>query len=125
MKDKKEEQPLKPKSSALPIEVDDINSVEEAGDRIAEKLSISVPTQPLLRPTGLSRYFGKNVRLLLRDGNVMKGFLQGRQWYILNMLNIEETGKGERLTAAWCGVEEDSVSRIYPANVKIEQISKP
>ncbi len=123
MKDEKQE-PLKPKSSAPPVEADDFSYAEDSQDRIAEKLALSVPTQPLLRATGLSRYFGQKVMLLLRDGNTMKGFLQGRQWYILHMLNIEETGNGERLTADWCGVEEDSVSRIYPANVKIEKISR-
>lgn len=55
----------------------------------------------------------------------MSGFLQGRQWDYLHMLNIEETGKEDRLTADWCGVEADSVSRIYPGNVKVEKISKP
>lgn len=124
MKNKKEE-PLKPKASAPPLEVDDFSSAEDSQDRITEKLSISVPTQPLLRPSGLGRYFNKNVHILLRDGNIMDGFLQSRQWDYLHLLNIVETGKDEKLTADWCGVGVDGVSRIYPANAKVEKISKP
>ena len=100
-------------------------SAPSGQERIAEKLSISVPTQPLLRPTGLGPYFGKQVRLLLKDGNVIKGFLQGRRWNYLNVLNIEETGKDEKLTADWCGVGVDGVARVYPGNAKVEKISKP
>ena len=113
-----ERKEIKPKSKPDPV---DMTPPEQ--ERIAEKLSISVPTQPLLRPTGLSRYFHQKVRLLFRDGNVMSGILQGRQFDYLNMLNVVETGKGEKLTADWCGVGLNSVSRIYPGNVKVEKIN--
>jgi hypothetical protein len=83
-----------------------------------------VPTQPLLRPTGLSRYFNQRVKILFRDGNTTDGFLQGRSWDYLHLLNFVETGKDEKLTGSWCGVALDSVSRIYPGDVRVERISK-
>jgi hypothetical protein len=116
----KDDKKIKPKNR---LRQEEIQSGKQ--ERIAEKLSISVPTQPLLRPTGLGRYFNRNVRVLFRDGNVMTGFLQGRQWDYLHLLKVVETGKDEKLTADWCGVALDSVSRIYPGNVKVEKISKP
>jgi len=117
---------IKPKSPQPIPEVEELISFEDQQeqDRVAEKLSISVPTQPLLRPTGLGRYFNKNVRVLLRDGNTTEGFLQGRSWDYLHMLNFVETGKDEKLTGSWCGIALDSVSRIYPGDVKVEKIPK-
>jgi hypothetical protein len=125
MKDEKKEQPIKPKTSVPPVDIMDTFSDAEAGDRIEEKLSISVPTQPLLKPTGLGRYFNQRVRVLCKDGNVMKGFLQGRRFDYLHFLNIEETGGDEKTTADWCGVKIDGISRIYPGNAKVEKISTP
>ena len=116
---------IKPKASEAIPQAEELDSFEDQQERVTEKLSISVPTQPLLRPTGLGRYFNRNVRVLLRDGNTMSGFLQGRSWDYLHMLNFVETGKDERLTGSWCGVALDSVSRIYPGDVKVEKIPKP
>jgi hypothetical protein len=124
MKDKKKEQPLKPKTSVTPISEEDISLLEDAWDRIAEKLSISVPVQPLLRPTGLLSYIGQRVRLLLKDGSVIVGFLQKRLWNYIHLLNIEETGKDFKLTADWCDVELGNIARVYPANAKAEQSSR-
>jgi hypothetical protein len=121
MKDKKEE-PLKPKSSLPPGDEED--ATEDAGDRIAEKLSISVPTQPLLRPTGLGAFFAKRVRLLLKDGSTVIGFLQKRLFDFLHLLNIVEIGKDYKLTADWCAIDLDSIARIYPADARVEQVSK-
>ncbi len=122
---------IRPKAAEpVPVEpiseVEDLNSFEDQNEqeRVTEGLSISVPTQPLLRPTGLGKYFNKNVRVLFRDGNTTAGFLQGRSWDYLHILNFVETGKDERLTGSWCGVAVDSVSRIYPGDVKVERISK-
>ncbi|MGO9378497.1 MAG: hypothetical protein ACLP29_08075 [Dissulfurispiraceae bacterium] len=121
MKDKKDE-PIKPKLSLPPVGGEDTDSVEEAGDRITEKLSIAVPTQPLLRPTGLMTNIGQRVRLLLRDGTVVVGFLQKRQWNYVHLLNVEEIGRDFKLTAGWCDVEIGSIARVYPATAKVEQI---
>ena len=117
---------IKPRAAETLPEVMQLDSFEDQQEqeRVAEKLSISVPTQPLLRPTGLGRYFNKNVRVLLRDGNTTEGFLRGRSWDYLHMLNFVETRKDEKLTGSWCGVALDSVSRIYPGNVKVEKIPK-
>jgi hypothetical protein len=93
-------------------------------ERITEKLSISVPTQPLLRPTGLMTYMGQRVRLLLRDGSVIVGFLQKRLWNYVHLLNIEETGRDFRLTADWCDVDLGTIARVYPATAKVEQIQR-
>jgi hypothetical protein len=117
---------IKPKAIKI-SEVDELNFLEDEKEqeKIAEGLSIGVPTQPLLRPTGLGRYFGKNVRVLLRDANVMEGFLKGRSWDYLHMLNFVETGKDQRIAGSWCGIALDSVSRVYPSDVQVEKISKP
>ncbi|MGA2227656.1 MAG: hypothetical protein ABSH41_24745, partial [Syntrophobacteraceae bacterium] len=92
--------------------------------RITEKLSISVPVQPLLRPTGLGSFFGKCVRLLLRDGSVVTGFLQKRLFNYIHLLNIVEIGAGYKLTANWCAIDLGSIARVYPADAKVEQVSK-
>jgi hypothetical protein len=118
----KEQEPLKPKSSAPPVEVDDLSSIEDSQERIAEKLSISVPTQPLIRPTGLGTFFGKQVRLLLRDGSVINGLLQKRLFDYLYLLNIVEVGKDYKLSANSCAVDLASVARVYPGNTKVEKI---
>lgn len=117
---------IKPKSAEPVPEMEELDAFEDRNkrDKIAEKLSISVPVQPLQRPTGLSRYIGKNVRILYRDGNVTTGFLQGRSWDYLHILNFTETGKGEKLTGSWCGVSLNSISRVYPADVKVEKVSE-
>ncbi len=124
MKDNKKDQPMKPKTSATSVDVEDISPVEESQDRIAEKLSISVPTQPLLRPTGLGAFFGKRVRLQLRDGSVVTGFLQKRLFNYLHLLNVEEIGAGYKLTADWCAIDLGSIARVYPGNAKVELVSK-
>ncbi|MGA3117994.1 MAG: hypothetical protein ABSF90_26620 [Syntrophobacteraceae bacterium] len=125
MKDKKEE-PLKPKASAPQVVEEDISLLEDTGcDRITEKLSIGVPTQPLLRPTGLNAFYGKQVRLLLRDGSIITGFLQKRLFDFVYLLNIVEIGTGYKLTADWCAIDLSSIARAYPANAKVEKISKP
>ncbi len=124
MKDKKDE-PLKPKTSATPVDVEDISPVEEPQERIAEKLSISVPVQPLLRPTGLGTFFGKWVRILLRDGSIVTGFLQKRMFNYVHLLNIVEIGGGYKLTAGWCAIDLGSIARVYPADAKVEEIVKP
>ncbi len=93
-------------------------------ERVTEKLSIGVPTQPLLRPTGLTTYLGQRVRLLLRDGSVIIGFLQKRLWNYVHLLNVEETGKDFKLTADWCDVELGTIARVYPATAKVEQVQR-
>jgi hypothetical protein len=93
-------------------------------ERISEKLSISVPTQPLLRPTGILAYMGQRVRLLLRDGTIIVGFLQKRLWNYVHLLNVEEITREERLTWDWCDVELGSIARIYPATAKVEQVQR-
>ena len=118
MKDDKRKE-LKPKN--IP-ELDQTTSPEQ--ERVTEKLSISVPTQPLQRPTGVLAYAGQRVRLLLRDGSVIVGFLQKRLWNYIHLLNIEETARDSKLTADWCDVELGTIARVYPATAKVEQISK-
>lgn len=93
-------------------------------ERISEKLSISVPTQPLLRPTGILAYMGQRVRLLLRDGTIIVGFLQKRLWNYVHLLNVEEITRQERLTWDWCDVELGSIARVYPATAKVEQVQR-
>ncbi len=124
MKDKKDE-PLKPKASVPPVDVEDISLLENKGDRIAEGLSISVPTQPLLRPTGLGPFFGKWVRILLRDGSIVTGFLQKRLFNFIHLLNITEIGASYKLTSDCCAIDLGSVARVYPANAKVEEFVKP
>jgi len=118
---------IKPKTAEPIPEMEELNSFESEQEhrRIAEKLSISVPTQPLQRPTGIMNYFGQRVRLLLRDGSVIIGFLQKRLWNYVHLLNIEETGKDFRLTADWCDVELGTIARVYPATAQAEPISRP
>lgn len=116
--DKRKE--LKPKNK--PVQDETTSSHQE---RIAEGLSIGVPTQPLQRPTGVMNYFGQRVRLLLRDGSVIVGFLQKRLWNYVHLLNIEETGRDYKLTADWCDIEIGTIARVYPATTTVEQISKP
>lgn len=125
MKDKKKEQPIKPKASVPPVSAENTTLFEDKGDQIAEKLSIAVPTQPLLRPTALLSYVGQRVRLLLRDGSVIVGFLQKRLWNHVHLVNIEETGRDFTLTADWCDVEISNIARVYPATAKVEPISRP
>ena len=115
---------IKPKVAIHRVEAKYSGPDKVAGDRIAEKLSISVPVQPLLRPTGLGAFFSKRVRLLLKDGSIVTGFLQKRLFDFLHLLNIVEIGASYKLTADWCAIDIDSVSRIYPANAQVEQISK-
>ena len=94
-------------------------------ERVTEKLSMSVPTQPLLRPTGLTAYIGKRVRLLLRDGNVVVGTVQNRVFNYLHLVNVEETGKDDfKLTADWCDVDLGTIARVYPATARVESVSK-
>jgi hypothetical protein len=103
------------------------NEQEHEQDRISEKLSYSVPMAPL-RPgpdPALSGYIGKFVRLQLRDGRVIIGDLVQPQWDLLRLENVEEIGKGYKLTAAWCAIRDDSVAGIYPGNATVEEISKP
>ena len=119
--DKRKE--LKPRnSSTTPDQVETSPSKQE---RIAEALSIAVPTQPLLRATGLTTYLGQRVRILLRDGSVVIGFLQKRLWNYVHLLNVEETGRDFKLTADWCDVDLGTIARVYPATAKVEQIQRP
>src|SRR5208283_3077698 len=103
---------------------DQVETTLSKQERIAEKLSISVPVQPLLRPTGLLAYIGQRVRLLLRDGTVVIGFLQKRQWNYVHLLNVEEITREERLTWDWCDVELSSIARVYPATAKVQQVQR-
>jgi len=111
---------LKPKGKPTQDETDNPGQ-----ERITEKLSISVPTQPLQRPTGVLSYIGQRVRLLLRDGTVIIGFLQKRRWNYAHLLNVEETGRDFKLTADWCDVELGTIARVYPATAQVVQNSKP
>ena len=105
-------------------EIDLLSQDDQEQQRIAEGISIGVPTQPLLRPTGIMNYFGQRVRLFLRDGTVIIGFLQKRLWNYIHLLNIEETGRDFKLTADWCDIEIGTIARVYPASAKVEQISR-
>lgn len=98
---------------------------EQRQERVTEKLSISVPVQPLQRPTGVMAYAGQRVRLLLRDGTVVIGFLQKRIWNYAHLLNVEETGKDFKVTADWCDVDLGTIARIYPATAQAGPISRP
>jgi hypothetical protein len=123
MKDSKRKE-IKPRThSATQDSVE--NDVEYAGqERVAEKLSISVPSQPLQRPTGIMNYFGQRVRLLLRDGSVVVGVLQKRLWNYVHLVDVEESGRGFTLRADWCDVELSTIARVYPATAKVEVVSK-
>jgi hypothetical protein len=118
MKDDKRKE-IKPKNK-LTLEENALSEQE----RITEKLSISVPTQPLLRPTGLMTNIGQRVRLLLRDGTVVIGFLQKRLWNYVHLLNVEEIGRDFKLTADWCDIDIGSIVRVYPATAKVEQVQR-
>ena len=121
MKDDRRKE-LEPKNnSTTPDQVEISPSKQE---RIAEGLSIGVPTQPLLRPTGVLTYIGQRVRLLLRDGTVIVGFLQKRLWNYVHLLNVEETGRDFKVTADWCDVDLGTIARVYPAIARVEQISR-
>jgi len=115
---------MKPKTSVPPVEEEDVSLLEDTGDRVVEKLSLSVPTQPLLRPTGLGTFFGKWVRILLKDGSIVTGFLQKRLFDFVYLLTIVEIGAGYKLTADWCAIELGSIARAYPADAKVEQVPK-
>ena len=114
---------IKPRSGGQNSEVEGLDSFEEL-DRISEKLSVSVPVQPLQRPTGILAYTGQRVRLLLRDGSVVVGFLQKRLWNYVHLLNVEETGRDYKLTSDWCDIEIGTISRVYPASARVEPIQK-
>lgn len=105
-------------------EVDSASLDQPEQERVTEKLSISVPVQPLQRPTGVMAYAGQRVRLLLRDGTVVIGFLQKRIWNYAHLLNVEETGKDFKITADWCDVDLGTIARIYPATAQAGPISK-
>ncbi|MGO9018136.1 MAG: hypothetical protein ACLQVJ_07260 [Syntrophobacteraceae bacterium] len=125
MKDKKEE-PLKPKTSLPPVEVDDFSTGEDSQERINEKLSISVPPARVPRPNpALAVYVGQRVRLKLKDGSVINGILRGTQWEFLRLDGIEEVEKDCKTTADWELVLADTVAKVYPANAKVKKISKP
>jgi hypothetical protein len=122
MKDIKRQE-IKPRNSSSTLDPTEINPSEQ--ERVAEKLSISVPSQPLQRPTGIMNYFGQRVRLLLRDGSVIVGVLQKRLWNYVHMIDVEESGQGFTLTADWCDIELSTIARVYPATAKVEVVSKP
>jgi hypothetical protein len=115
---------IRPKNCATTL--DQIESsagfVEE--DRITEKLSIGMPTQSRLHPPSLTSYAGQRIRLLLRDGSVIIGLMQKRLWNYAHLSNVEEIGKDYRLAADWCDIELGTIARVYPANAKVEKISK-
>ncbi len=113
---------IKLKNSLENSKLDEIAPLRQ--ERVTEKLSISVPTQPLLRPTGLMTNIGQRVRLLLRDGTVVVGFLQKRLWNYVHLLNVEETGRDFKLTADWCDIDSGSIARVYPATARVEPVSK-
>ncbi len=117
-----ERKEMRPRNNSRISDQTQINPTEQ--ERVTEKLSISVPTQPLLRPSGIMNYLGQRVRLMLRDGTVVVGLLQRRLWNFVHLVNIEETGKDFRLTADWCDIDLGSIARVYPATAKAEQISR-
>lgn len=98
---------------------------EKGQERVTEKLSIPIPVQPLQRPTGVLAYVGQRVRLLLRDGTIVVGFLQKRNFNFIHLLNVEETGRDFKLTADWVDIELGTIARVYPATAQAEQISRP
>lgn len=116
--------PIKPKSFEQAYELENLDFVEER-ERIAEKLSISVPVQPLQRPTGVMSYVGQRVRLLLRDGTVVLGFLQKRIFNFIHLLNIEETGKDFKVIADWIDIEIGTIARVYPATAQAVPLTRP
>jgi hypothetical protein len=95
-----------------------------AEEPIAEKLSIGMPAQPRLHPPSLTSYVGQRIRLLLRDSSVIVGLMQKRLWNYAHLSNVEEIGKDYRLMADWCDVELGTIARVYPADAKVEKISK-
>jgi hypothetical protein len=124
MKDSKRKE-IKPRNSSTTQDSLENYAGSAGQKKVAEKLSISVPSQPLQRPTGIMNYFGQRVRLLLRDGTVVVGLLQKRLWNYVHLLNVEETGKDYKLTSDWCDIELSTIARVYPATAKVEVISKP
>ncbi len=91
-------------------------------DRIREKLSMPSAISHVPKPNpALGNYRGHRVRLLLRDGVVLKGTPQRTEWDFLRLANIEETGDGYELTADWISIKSDTIARIYPANAKIQK----
>jgi hypothetical protein len=122
MKDNRRKE-IKPRTHSATTESPEINP--SAQERVAEKLSISVPSQPLQRPTGITAYIGQRVRLLLRDGSVIVGVLQKRLWNYVHMVDVEETGRGFTLSADWCDVELSTIARVYPATARVEVVFKP
>lgn len=121
MKDDKRKE-LKPKNNSTTPDQEETAPGKQ--ERVTEKLSISVPVQPLQRPTGIMSYIGQRVRLLLRDGTIVVGFLQKRLWNYVHLLNVEEITREERLTWDWCDVELGSIARVYPAAAKVEQVQR-
>lgn len=115
---------LKP-GSPLPDEADLVSLDEKGQERVTEKLSIPIPVQPLQRPTGVMAYAGQRVRLLLRDGSIIVGFLQKRIFNFIHLLNIQEIGKDFKITADWIDIEIGTIARIYPATAQAETISRP
>jgi hypothetical protein len=107
MKDSKRKE-IKPRTHSATTDPTEINPSEQ--EKVAEKLSISVPSQPLQRPTGIMNYFGQRVRLLLRDGSVIVGVLQKRLWNYVHMVDVEESGRGFTLRADWCDVELSTIA---------------
>jgi hypothetical protein len=122
MKDNRRKE-IKPKNHLTTPDPTEINPL--GVERVTEKLSIPIPVQPLLRPTGITIYIGQRVRILLRDGNVIVGTVQKRLFNYLHLVNVEETGRDFKLTADWCDVDLGTIARVYPATAKVEQISKP
>ena len=104
--------------------VDEVEINPSGYERVTEKLSIAVPTQLLLKPTGLTIYIGQRLRILLRDGTVIVGTVQRRLFNFLHLVNVEETGRDFALTADWCDVDLGTIARVYPATAKVEPVSK-
>jgi hypothetical protein len=121
MKDNRRKE-IKPRTHSATTDPTETNPSEQ--EKVAEKLSISVPSQPLQKPTGIMNYFGQRVRLLLRDGSVIVGVLQKRLWNFVHMVDVEESGRGFTLTADWCDIELSTIARVYPATAKVEAVSK-
>jgi hypothetical protein len=55
---------------------------------------------------------------LLRDGSIVTGFLQKRQFDILILLAIVEVGKDYKLTAEWYAIDIDSIAGLIRRMLK-------
>lgn len=96
--------------------------IEDQQERVRESLSISVPPARVPKPNpALLNFKGQRLRILLKDGVVLKGTPDRTLWDFLRLTNVQETGEDYELTADWIAIRDDTIARVYPANAKIQK----